>query len=49
MLMNILEKEMPALRALVFYGKKVQPDGNGIVQVSLTEMQNNSMRDLNTL
>lgn len=46
---TVSEKEMPALRALVFYGKKAEVDANGIVQVSLTEMQNNSMRDLNTL
>lgn len=45
----IEEKEMPTLRALVFYGKKQTPDANGLVKVSLTEMQNSSMRDLNTL
>lgn len=43
------EKDMPALRALVFYGKKLTPDDKGMVKVNLTEMQNNSMRDLNTL
>lgn len=46
---TIDEKEMPTLRALVFYGKKVAADDKGIVKVSLTDMQNNSMRDLNTL
>jgi CRP-like cAMP-binding protein len=45
----LTEKEMPALRALVFYGSKIEPDDKGYVQVSLTEMQNNSMKDLNTL
>ncbi len=46
---TIEEKELPTLRALVFYGKKQTPDDKGIVKVSLTDMQNNSMRDLNTL
>lgn len=43
------DKEMPTLRALVFYGKKATPDDKGMVKVSLTDMQNNSMRDLNHL
>ena len=43
------EKELPVLRALVFYGKKLTPDDQGFVKVNLTEMQNNSMRDLNHL
>ncbi|MGE0528136.1 MAG: Crp/Fnr family transcriptional regulator [Bdellovibrionales bacterium] len=46
---TIEEKELPTLRALVFYGKKLTPDDKGMVKVSLTEMQNNSMRDLNFL
>lgn len=46
---TVTEKELPALRALLFYGRKLEPDANGFVQVSLTEMQNNSMKDLNTL
>lgn len=46
---TIEDKEMPTLRALVFYGKKLTPDDKGFVKVNLTEMQNNSMRDLNTL
>lgn len=46
---TILEKELPAVRALLFYGKKLEVDESGYVQVNLTEMQNNSMRDLNTL
>jgi CRP-like cAMP-binding protein len=46
---TVEEKEMPTLRALCFYGAKLTPDDQGIVKVSLTEMQNNSMRDLNTL
>lgn len=46
---TVEEKELPTLRALVFYGKKVTPDDKGFIKVSLTEMQNNSMRDLNFL
>jgi len=43
------EKHLPTMRALVFYGKKLTPDEKGLVKVSLTDMQNNSMKDLNTL
>lgn len=43
------DKEMPALRALAFYGKKATPDDKGMVKVNLTEMQNSSMKDLNAL
>lgn len=46
---TIEEKELPTMRALVFYGKKLTPDDKGFTKVSLTEMQNNSMRDLNFL
>lgn len=46
---TVEEKELPTLKALVFYGKKATPDDKGIVKVSLTDMQNNSMKDLNHL
>jgi len=46
---TIEEKELQTLRALIFYGKKTTPDDKGFVKVSLTDMQNNSMRDLNFL
>jgi CRP/FNR family cyclic AMP-dependent transcriptional regulator len=46
---TIDEKELPALKAVVFYGRKQTPDAKGIVSISLTEMQNNSMRDLGYL
>jgi CRP/FNR family transcriptional regulator, cyclic AMP receptor protein len=46
---TVEEKELPTLRALIFYGKKVTPDDKGFTKVSLTDMQNNSMRDLNFL
>jgi CRP/FNR family cyclic AMP-dependent transcriptional regulator len=43
---TVTEKEMPALRALVFYGSKETPDDKGMVKVNLTQIQNDSMRDL---
>lgn len=46
---TIVEKEMKALQALIFYGKKQLPDEKGYVKVSLTSMQNESMRDLHYL
>ncbi len=46
---TIEEKEMKALRALIFYGKKTEPDAKGIVKVNLTQMQNDSMKDLGYL
>lgn len=46
---TIEEKELPTLRALAFYGRKQTPDDKGFVKVNLTEMQNSSMRDLNSL
>ena len=46
---TIEEKQLGTVRALIFYGKKLTPDENGKVKVNLTEMQNNSMRDLNAL
>lgn len=46
---TVAEKELPVMRALAFYGKQQTPDADGFVKVSLTDMQNNSMRDLNAL
>ncbi len=46
---TITEKEMPIMKALIFYGRKAQVDDKGFVQVSLTDMQNNSMKDLGYL
>lgn len=46
---SVLEKEVPALKALLFYGQKATPDDKGFVTVSLTDMQNNSMKDLGRL
>lgn len=45
---TIEEKELPILRALAFYGKNA-PAKDGKVTVNLTEMQNNSMKDLGYL
>jgi len=46
---SIEEKWMPAMKALIFYGKKVAADDKGEVKVSLTDIQNNSMKDLGYL
>lgn len=46
---TVEEKELPALKALVFYGRKAQPNEKGLVKVNLTEIQNNSMKDLSYL
>ncbi len=46
---TITEKELPALKGLLFYGLKGKPDESGIVTVNLTDMQNNSMKDLGRL
>ncbi len=46
---TLVEKEMPALKALLFYGRKVLANDKGVVEINLTEMQNNSMKDLGYL
>jgi CRP-like cAMP-binding protein len=46
---TVEEKLLVPIRALLFYGRKLTPDEKGYVKVNLTEMQNNSMRDLNSL
>ena len=46
---TVEEKEMPMLRALVFYGKELKPNEKGLITVSLTDIQNNSMKDLHHL
>ncbi len=46
---TIEEKELPVLRALAFYGNKQTANDKGLVTVSLTEMQNSSMKDLGQL
>lgn len=47
---TVEEKELPALRALAFYGQKQTPnEKTSKVTVNLTEMQNNSMKDLGSL
>lgn len=43
---TVEEKELPCLRALLFYGNKLEKDDKGRVVVNLTEIQNNSMKDL---
>jgi CRP-like cAMP-binding protein len=46
---TVEEKLLVPIRALLFYGRQIKPDEQGFVKVNLTEMQNNSMRDLNHL
>lgn len=46
---TIDEGELKIIRGLLFYGEKVSPDEKGIVKISLTVMQNESMRDLGHL
>jgi CRP/FNR family transcriptional regulator, cyclic AMP receptor protein len=46
---TIDEKDMPGLKALLFYGNKMTPNEKGEVKVSLTDIQNNSMKDLGQL
>jgi CRP/FNR family transcriptional regulator, cyclic AMP receptor protein len=46
---TITDKEMPGLKALVFYGSKQTPNEKGEVVVNLTDIQNNSMKDLGML
>lgn len=45
----IEEKEMKTIKALLFYGKKETPNEKGDVKLNLTQMQNDSMRDLGSL
>lgn len=51
---TIEEKEMKTLKALMFYGKKAMAAGGvkndmGEIKLNLTQMQNDSMRDLGAL
>lgn len=46
---TVEERELDVIRALVFYGRKQTPNDKGEVVVNLTDMQNNSMRDLGKL
>lgn len=46
---SILEDELPVLKAVVHFASRLTPDANGVVKLSLTEMQNESMRELNYL
>lgn len=46
---SIEEKEMKTIKALLFYGRKQTMSDKGEVKVNLTQMQNDSMRDLGSL
>jgi len=43
------EKEMKPLKALLYYGRKAEMNDKGEVKLNLTQMQNDSMRDLGFL
>jgi CRP/FNR family transcriptional regulator, cyclic AMP receptor protein len=43
---TIEEKELKPAKVLLFYGSRLTPDDKGEVKVNLTQMQNDSMRDL---
>jgi CRP-like cAMP-binding protein len=45
---SVEEKELKAMRAITFYGKKMPVNDKGEVKVDLTEIQNSAMRDLST-
>lgn len=40
------KKDMKNLRAMMFYGSKQTPDAKGKVKINLTQIQNESMKDL---
>jgi CRP/FNR family cyclic AMP-dependent transcriptional regulator len=46
---TIDDKELKPMRALVHFGRKVQPDDKGFVKLNLTNMQNESMREVGYL
>ncbi len=46
---SIEEKELKTMGVLIFYGKKGTPDAKGKTKVNLTQMQNDSMKDLGFL
>ena len=43
---TIEENEMKVLKALLFYGNKAQKDEQGLVKISMTQVMNESMKDL---
>jgi CRP-like cAMP-binding protein len=46
---SIEEKEMKTVKALLFYGRKGKANEKGELKLNLTQMQNDSMRDLGSL
>ncbi len=46
---SIDEKELKPMRALLHFGRKSTPDEKGFVKLNLTQMQNESMRELGNL
>jgi CRP-like cAMP-binding protein len=46
---TIREEELQIMKAVIHFGKKLPPNAKGVVKLSLKDMQNDSMRDLNFL
>ena len=46
---TIEEKHMKTIKAFLHYGKGTTPDAKGMTKINLTQMQNDSMRDLGFL
>ena len=44
--LQVEEKDLSILKALLFYGRKETPDDKGMVKVNLNNIQNESMKDL---
>lgn len=44
--LQVEEKDLPILKALLFYARKETPDDKGIVKVNINMIQNESMKDL---
>ena len=43
---TVEKKDLKNLKAMLFYGSKAQPDAKGKVKINLTQIQNESMKDL---
>jgi CRP/FNR family transcriptional regulator, cyclic AMP receptor protein len=46
---DITERELKCLKALAHFGNKMTPDASGMIELNLTEIQNESMKELGHL
>lgn len=46
---TVVPREMPALKALLFYSREQEPNKDGKVMVNLTEVQGTAMRDIGAM